>query len=274
MHPARLAPSLVCALALTSACGSAYQDALEANTPEAWEAYLAKAPPTDGYRQQAEANLEKLRWEQAKEAGTVEAWDTFFTHYPEGRGARYLEREREDFEAALTREADRTGSADLWKRYLEEFPKAGKKRKVEARNRIHVAENLSAFTLGPVRQERVNLAEDPEGPLNGWGWWVEVRNAGQRPIDRLSLGLYFLDDQDRVLDRRDWPVVAKYYPGRIPVQEGFDRPIRPGETRTWEYTDGDLPEGWSGRVRVAPVYLRFADERGFADDTRAEEGSE
>ncbi|MBN1334443.1 MAG: hypothetical protein JXB39_00625 [Deltaproteobacteria bacterium] len=259
-------------LAFASGCGSPYQDALEANTPEAWEAYLAQAPPTDGYRRQAEANLEKLLWEGAREAGTLEAWDAFLARYPEGNGSQYWERVREDFEIALRREADRAGSADLWKRYLAEFPKAGKKRKTEARNRILVAEHLSAFTLGPIRQERVNLAEDPEGPPNGWGWWVEVRNAGQRPIDRLSLALTFLDDEDRVLDRRDWPVVAQYYPGRIPVQEGFDRPIRPGETRTWEYTDGDIPEGWSGRVRVYPVYLRFLGDAADSNGERDEGG--
>jgi hypothetical protein len=152
------------------------------------------------------------------------------------------------------------GTAEAWEQFLKEFPRTKRKRKLEARKRIKMGQYLDRVALGPVRQERVNLAEDPEGPLNGWGWEIDVTNNTDKAWYKLTLGLYFLDDSGRVLDRRDWPVVAKYLPGYLPYETGFDKPMEPGETRTWEYTDGDVPDGWAREVRIVPVNIIFTDD--------------
>ncbi|MEC8423502.1 MAG: hypothetical protein VX000_06975 [Myxococcota bacterium] len=39
----------------------------------------------------------------------------------------------------------------------------------------------------------------------------------------------------------------------IPMPREYYKPILPGETRRWEWTTGDMPTGWSKRVRVKPV---------------------
>ncbi len=120
-----------------------------------------------------------------------------------------------------------------------------------------MAESKDLISIGPVEMEQVNLAENPEGPLDGYGFYVDVTNTGEKPIVSLTLEISYLNVDGRTLDRKFWPAVAPRLPGGLPMAEGFSKPIAPGEVRTWEWTDGDLPEAWSKKVKVYPISIRF-----------------
>jgi len=51
--------------------------------------------------------------------------------------------------------------------------------------------------------------------------------------------------------------VAPSFP--TPIEEEKKIPMASGETRTWEWTTGDLPDDWSGKVAVVPLKLTLAD---------------
>ncbi len=245
-----------------SACGPSFRDAQKANTIEAYESYLAQANESDPFYFQAQVALFELRLGAARDAGTLEEYDRFLNDLPDDVASLKNIREKamEERENYFYAWADELGTRKAWEKFLEEYPHTERKRKIEARRRMHMADNMNRVSLSSIRQERINLAEDPEGPLNGWGFWCEVTNTGDKPIELLQLGIYYLDDDGRVLDRDMWPVVAKALPGYLPFAEGFDKPMKPGETRTWEWTSGDFPADWARKVKVAPVHIILVGE--------------
>jgi len=253
------AVALAASVSLT-ACGPSYDEYRSIDTIEGWEEFLSKTNPNNPNYYKAENRLAELSFEIAKAEGTPEALDAFLEKFSEPQFAPIRQKSAAVREDVIYNWADETGTAEAWEQFLAEFPKTKRKRKLEARKRIKMGQYKDQVALGPVRQERINLAEDPEGPLNGWGWEVDVTNNTQKDWYKLTLGLYFLDDEGRVVDRRDWPVVAKFLPGYLPYETGFDKPMEPGETRTWEYMDGDVPEGWARKVRIVPVNIIFTDD--------------
>jgi tetratricopeptide (TPR) repeat protein len=280
--PSRLRGVLpfVALLGALSACGGgpSFRSVMEQGTPEAYEAWFKTADPKDADFVTAYVQLEKILFDKALVEGSIEAFDRFFARYPakkhasypQGFTPMYFDKAWKEREAVLWSWADQQNSREAFARFLEDYPNAGKKRKAEGRRRVHMLDNLDKLRVGPVRQERVNLAENPEGALDGWGFWVEVTNVGDKPIERCSLAIYYLGDGDRVLDRDEWPVVAKRLPGNLPFAEGFDKPMAPGETRTWEWTTGETADGWSQRVRITPVDILFVGEAG-SDKLAAED---
>ncbi len=248
------------ALALCVSCGPSYEETRGIDTIEAWQAFLAETNPNSPHYYKGEMRLAELRLDQVRAEGTPEAYDAYLEEFAAPQFKALTEAAATEREDAVYNWADEEGTAAAWQRFLKEYPKARRKRKSEARRRIKMGENMQRIKMGSVRQERINLAEDPEGPLNGWGWEVDVTNVGDLAIERLALALYLLDEEGGVIDRKDWPVVARRLPGYLPFEEGFDKPMESGDTRTWEYTDGDMPELWSRRVRVAPVAITFVGE--------------
>jgi hypothetical protein len=108
--------------------------------------------------------------------------------------------------------------------------------------------------------EQVNLAENPEGPLDGYGFYVDVTNNGDAPIQYLNMQISYLDEKGTTLSRSKWPAVATRLPASLPMEEGFDKPIAKGETRQWEWTTGKTPDGWSKKVSVIPINIKFVGE--------------
>ena len=115
--------------------------------------------------------------------------------------------------------------------------------------------------IGPVEMEQVNLAEDPDGPLNGYGFYADVKNVGKDTIEMLQMRISYLDGSGKSVGTGEWPLVADHYPGNLPIEEGFDKPIRPGESRTWKWTTGDLPDGWAKKTKLVAIDIRIAGEK-------------
>ena len=147
---------------------------------------------------------------------------------------------------------------EAWQKFLDEYKKGDKKLRSKARQRLRMAENRDRVDIGPVETEQVNLAENPDGPLDGWGFTADVTNKGDKPIQTLMLEIQYLNDAGKAAKTDLWPAVATALPGNLPFEEGFDKPIAPGEVRVFNYTTGDLPAGWSKKVKLVPVDIGFA----------------
>ncbi len=235
---------LVLVLGGLVACGEPFIEAQNADTIEAYEKYLAENP--DGrFALEASGRLETLYLERAKTEKTLEAYDAYLERFPEGAMRDKALTEREEF---LYDWAKQTNTAEGWQKYLDEYPKGKKQRRQYAKRMLTVHAYLPSLDVGPADKQQVNLAEDPEGPLDGWGFTTDVTNNGDKTVIDLRLTIQYLSPEGGVLEEKEWPVVAEYWP--VPVEEERKVAMQPGETRTWEWTTGNLPERWDRQVRV------------------------
>lgn len=236
-----------------AACTDPFAAAQEANTIEAYESFLA-SNPNSPFVTQASIRLEELYLEKARTEKTLEAYDVYLDKYPKGTLREKAVEERRTF---LFDWAGEQGTAEAWQKFLDEYPTGDRKLKQEARKRLNMAQHKDLVSIGPVSIEQVNLAENPDGPLDGWGFYADVTVSGDKEVAELVLEVSYLGAEGQVLDTREWPVVAPRLPGNLPVEEEFKVPMKPGETRTFEWTAGDMPAGWSKKARLRPVEIEF-----------------
>jgi len=218
----------------------------QADTIEAYEAYL-QAHPNSRMRFQAVTRLEELYLDRAKEEGTLEAYDAYFERFPEGSYLERAKKEREDLLYGWTIDQN---TVEAWEKYLAEYPKADKKRKQKAKRALKMAEYRPDLSLSEPRNQRVNLAEDPEGPLDGWKYEVDVTNNGDRTLSYLALTIRW-QEPGKIPAREEWPVVAERWP--VPMEDEKKAPMKPGETRTWEWTTRKIPADYAGEIVVQPT---------------------
>lgn len=247
---------LLLILALLLPACDEWPEVKKTDTIEAYEKYMAENP--DSLKAvEARARLEQLYIEKARAEKTIEAYDAFLSRFPKGdlAGDAVEEREKVFWDWA---EAQNTPEA--WARFIEENKKSKSIKK--ARSRQRMAENKDAVGVGEPSMKKVNLAEDPKGELNGWGFVAPITNKGDKPIEYLNIQVRYLDANGKTLGGKEWPVVAKALPGNLPFEDGFDKPMAPGETRTWEYTAGfeEIPQGWVEKIEVVPVGIRLVGE--------------
>lgn len=243
---------------LAAGCSDPFATAQEADTVEAYEKYL-QDNPSGAYRLQAEARAEELMLERAREEKTLEAYDAVLARFPEGALKEKVTEEREGF---LWAWADEQDSVEGYQKYLDEYPRGNSTRKnrEEARRRLKVAENKDRLEISPLTIEQVNMAKDPDGPLNGWGFYADITNVGDAPIQTLWLQVSLLDDDGKVIDTKKEPLVDTVLPGRGWAPDEFKAPLKPSETREFELTNNNMPAGWSRRASIKPVKIAFVEE--------------
>ncbi len=239
------------------ACSDPFAEAQEANTIEAYEKFLAESPNSQ-YRLQGEIRLEELYLEKARTDATLDAYDVYLQKFPEGKLVDKAREERREF---LFNWSDSEDTPEGWQKYLDQYPTGDKKKQQTARKRLRMAESKDLIAIGPVEMEQVNLAENPDGPLDGWGFYAEVSNKGDKAIEFLNLRIRYLDENGAELDSRDWPAVSPTPPQGLPQREEFYEPIKPGDTRTWEWTSGDMPGGWAKKASVTAIDIRFVEDK-------------
>jgi hypothetical protein len=244
--------ALVVAAMLLTGCDD-FHAVQQADSIEAYETYLEKHP-SSRMRFQAVTRLEELYLDKAKEEATLEAYDTYFERFPEGSYQERAMKEREDLLYTWTIDEN---TVEGWEEYLAQYPKANKKRKKKAKRALKMAEYRPHLTLSPARSQRVNLAEDPEGPLDGWKYEVDVTNTGDRTLTYLALTIRW-QEPGRVAEREEWPVVTKRWP--VPMEEERKAPLEPGQTRTWEWTTRKIPAEYAGEITVQPTAVAYLEE--------------
>ncbi|MCB9776937.1 MAG: hypothetical protein H6742_00060 [Alphaproteobacteria bacterium] len=240
------------------ACTNPFAAAQEADTIEAYETFLAENPNSP-FVTQGSLRLEELYLEKARQDKTLESYDVYLDKYPKGTLREKAVEERRTFLFDWAGEQD---TPEAWQKFLDEYPTGDKKLKQQARTRLNMAQHRDLVTIGAPSIEQINLAENPDGPLDGWGIYADVTVAGDKPVKELDLEVAYLGPEGQVLDTDKWPVVAPALPGNMPVEEEFKIPMKPGETRTFEWTTGDMPADWSKKVRLKPVDIKFVGEEG------------
>ncbi|MCB9760648.1 MAG: hypothetical protein H6739_12470 [Alphaproteobacteria bacterium] len=252
---------LILALGLTLvACGPSFRDIQQTDTIEAYEAFIAERP-NDANITLAKIRLEELYLEKAREMKSLEGYDLYLGKYPEGSDAKLRAKALEEREEFLYNWADTENTAEAWEKFIAEYPKAERKRRVEARRRISVAGYADKLDIGRVEVEPTNLAEDPDGPLDGFMFTADVTNNGDKTIKSLNMKLEFLDAEGKAIGSKKWPLVAPSAPGNMPIEEEWKVPVKPGETRAYWYSDM-APEqpGWAKKARLIPISIEFEGE--------------
>ncbi len=229
---------------LLTGCGDGWAEIQAADNIAGYEGYLTEHPE-GRWVMEANSRLETLYLEKAKEEASLEAYDVYLDRFPEGALRERGLSERESF---LFTWANDTNTMESWTKFLDEYPKADKKRKAAAKNMLKVHEYLPNLDVGAPMMEQINLAEDPEGPLDGWEFSCEVTNNGDKTIESMHLTIQYLATEGGLVGSKEWPIVAPFW--RIPIEEEYKQPMKPGDTRTWKWTSGNMPEAWSRQNRI------------------------
>jgi hypothetical protein len=237
-----------------AACDDPFGDTKKVDTIEAWEQFLA-GDPSGSEKLAAETRLEELMVEKANSTGKLEDFDAVLKKFPKTRQRKKLEEGRANAHFA---QADAENTPDAWKRFLDENPNADAAQRKKASARVQVAEYQDKLQMGEIKVEEVNLAENPKGPKDGWGFSTEVTNAGDKTLDLLTLEVQLLDASGGKLAAMSYPLAGTTGPGGTSLPDEYTKPLKPGDKRTWRYSTGDIPEGWSKQVRIVPVSLRFS----------------
>lgn len=243
---------IIALTSLLAACdsGPSFAEVQMEDTIEAYEGFLAAAPETL-YKTTIDKRLEELYFAQAEAGGTREGYELYLTKFPEGENKKASEKALMalDWTATLS-----DNTVEAYKAFIEKYPKAGGTMKARAQGMVKVAE-YGKLTVGEPKIEQVNMAEDPKGEKNGWGVFAEFKNEGDKPLAYVNVSLEFLADDGSLLERKDWPLVSPTW--NVPVEEIATQPMKPGETRKWEWTVAfeSIPEGWNQKVKVYPSGL-------------------
>ena len=250
-------------LLLFLACGTPYSEVQKVDTIEAYEAWIAENAGSPQMTL-AEIRLEELYLEKAREEKTLEAYDDYLSRYGE-KGGELVKKATTEREEFLFDWAGDENTIEGWEKYIAEYPNGGgnkgRKNRKEAKARIKVLGYQGNLDIGPVEIEAVNLAEDPDEPLNGWLFTADVTNNGDQTLTMLNMELQYLDGQGAVIEADRWPLVASAAPGNLPIEEEWKVPVKSGETRTYSYMD-TAPEapGWAKKAKLVPIDVAFDGE--------------
>ncbi|MED5371336.1 MAG: hypothetical protein VX899_10010 [Myxococcota bacterium] len=242
------------------ACGPSFSEVQKQDSIEAYEAYIAAAPSSPNAFT-AKLRLEELYLEAAQEAGSKEGYDRYMEKYADDPEARLLDKAKEGRESFVYQNAVDLNTAEAWQAYMDEYPKGEKKYKQEARRRLEMLEYVDHIEIGAVEVVGANLAEDPDGPLDGFLITSDITNTGDKTVKSLNVAIQYLDAEGKVIETDKWPWVAPQAPGNLPIEEEWKVPVKPGETRTYTYLD-TAPDaaGWVKKVKLVPTSITYVEE--------------
>jgi hypothetical protein len=252
-----LLAALAFSLIALSGCDSqqgALREAQMAGTPEAYEAFLAQYPDST-YAASVRESVEDLRYSNAKNGTESALWREYLEQHPQGK---YVKQARKMEDEVSFHEADAARTPVSYQTYLDSHP-SGEFVKT-ARGEMDELAYLENVFIDNYRVERLNLARDPKGPLNGWGFYADVHNNGDRIIIEVQVELQFLDETGKVLDTRMWWAVAPQLMG-MPTPARIIPPLRPEALREFEFTTGEPPEGWKDAFKLEIMNLRFREKK-------------
>ncbi len=235
-------------------CADPYEDAKKADTVAAWQAYIA-TNPSGSRLLNAQDRLEELLIKQARTSKTLADYDAVLKAFPKSREKKALQKERTEIAMAAA-EAENTPAA--WETFVKENPWVDGTVVKGVQNKLAVAQYMPNLAFTDVKVEPVNLANDPTGAKDGWGFTVTVTNKGDKTINQMNMVVALLDDAGATLRVTPYePLVgAKYSTGQYTPEE-IAAPLKPGESRTWNTTTGDVPEGWAQKAKVVPTKIAF-----------------
>ena len=181
----------------------------------------------------------------------MQHWRDYLTNHPQGKNVKSAVRFEDELSFA---DAVATRTAAGFQSYLDSHPNG--KFVLDARAEMDEVAYLEFVTIDGYRVERLNLANDPKGPENGWGLYANVTNGGDRILVEVEVRMVFLSASGEALDERTWWVVAPGLLG-MPTPPAMIPPLRPDNSREFRFTTGEPPDGWTDAFRLEITNLRF-----------------
>ena len=243
--------ALLLALGLLSACeGNDLHNAEMRNTPEAYEEFLIKYPESDK-ADELSSRIDELRFLRAKREKTAAAFLDYLDKHPTSANAEEATRAADELGF---KEAEETNTNDAYLGYLKGFPGGAFRDKAEqAAAQIRYVVELS---VEDIALQEINLARDPEGPLNGWELTARVRNNGEEKLRVVEVAIDLLAANGTTLKTDSYWAVAPDL-GGFPTPEWMKPSLAPQSSRDMIWTTGDIPEGWANQVAVRVKRVEF-----------------
>lgn len=238
-------------------CSNPIDEAKQVDTIEAWEAYLAKPEATGSNKMAGEGRLETLMSAKAEADKSIPAYDALMKRFPKSRAMKDWSTQRIALALAA---AEAENTPEGWQKFVAENPKAEGSMVKQAKNRIAIAEYSPKMVVSELKIEQVNLAEDPKGPKDGWGFSCDITNNGDKAISYLNIELRITDPSGAAVNPVTMPAVASTY--KVPMPEEWFKPIEPTQTRRWEYTTNEVPENFASapKATMQMITLKFVGE--------------
>jgi hypothetical protein len=241
-------------LLLFLACGPNFHTIQQEDTIEAYQRYL-DAEPEGRWVPEATKRIETLRYEAVVEENTLAGFDRFLEEHPDSNYFGKVMSLREHFVYTNTKN---THTVEAYQAYLKEYP-TRKKHSDYAKNQIVILEYGEGLTLTDPRMAEVNMAENPKGPMNGWGFEVDVENKGKKRLKTVNIEVSYLGEDGSTVGSDTYYLVHYYW--QLPVPEIMKTPMKPREKRTWEWTKKKdyMPEDWAeGKFELKVIKIIFA----------------
>jgi hypothetical protein len=237
---------------LLACMGPSYDSVSRIDTIEAYEEFL-KADPDSAYKSPVEKRLEELYYEKAQKEDTLASWESYTSRFATG-SPHYPEALKRAAGLAW-RSTLADGSPAAIEAYTQKYGKGDPILSDRAKGYL-AALQYGKLELSEPRVEAVNLAEDPKGEKNGWGVFVDVTNAGDATLAYVRLSVEWQSADGKELATKDYPLVSDHW--NLPATEEQQTPIKPGEKRTWVWTEDYAVLGKDSppRAKVYPTGLR------------------
>ena len=264
--------TLLLSLTLFFACSDPYKEAQTIGTVEAYDAFIAEYASSSRVFE-ANMAIEKILTDKARESQKPEDFDVYLNRYEGNPPTRSLYDKMVDERAdARWTQALENNSVESYKLFITEYKTERPEAVRKARKRLKVAEYAKGLKLGPMEKIQVNLSDDPNGPLNGWQFETEFTNSGEKTLDSLLLRISYLNADGEVIKFKDYTAVGcgdycqrmfvfedKSYEKQDPDIARIRPPMKPGETRQFVKSTGDVPPDWSKQIKAEFVSIKFAD---------------
>lgn len=234
-------------------CSDPFEDAHKADTIEAYEKYLAENPDSE-HKAEATQRLNALSFKKAEAANTLEAWDAYVAKFPTGKFYKKAMLARLPLAKA---QAEAVNTEEAWTRIATDYARISRPTSLQAKRRAAIAPFLDKISIGEGSVVQVNLAGDAKAAPDGWRFSAPVTNKGTEAISELLIAVELFDASDANIGHREWPVVAPKMPKGLPMKPGWDAPMAPGETRTWEFPTKDIPASWTQKFKLRPSRVRW-----------------
>ncbi len=252
-------------LSLFLACSNPYQEALDAGTVEAYEAFLTENPKHKKART-IQGHLEEKLREAAKESKDITQFDAYLERFKDTTSdknayARFVSA-RED---VMWNKALDAHTEKAYQSFILEYKSSSPRRARMAEEYSKVAAYEKNLSRTPIEIEQVNMANDPDGPLNGWKISTDLTNNGPASLSRLKYRINFLDAEGNIVhsdEKSEDTIVIGELKGREWATPDYMKPpFKPKETRSWSYMTGDVPPDWSRKVELTIIKLRKVGEK-------------
>jgi len=243
-------------LALLLAACDNFAEVQKKDSIEAYEAWLKDNGEEGSSATSALTRLEELYRARAVASKKAEDFEAYLGRFPKSKARADMLKGKE---TALFDAAENAGTEAAWQAFIDRCKDCDPRKQELANAGILAAKYAAKLTIAPVREEPVNLARDPKGPKNGIAWRADVTNNSDKTLSLVCMTLVFRDAAGGVAGRYDAALAAPQSTSRMPIAPGVQKPLAPGETRTWEYTNEAPPAGSAGAPKLVVARVKVAD---------------